>query len=543
MTTHGGDALARQLIADGVTKVFGVPGVQLDHAMDGLAKHADAIDFVGARHEQGSAYMADGYARSSGHVGVCMTVPGPGMLNAGAALSTAYACSSPVVYIVGQIPSRAIGSGLGYLHEVRNQSGIIDSVTKWRTLVTDVRDIPGAVHEAIARAGSGRPQPTAVEIPVDVFAAEFDGPAATGAPAGIAADPAPDATEVAAAAAILAAARRPVIWAGWGVHASGAAEQLRRLAEQLGAAVIMSRNGPGALPSDHPLALTTLAGRGVLREADAVLAIGSRFIGPGGKQVTIPDDARLILVNADAADLTAPRSPDIAIHADAAAALEALFAAVATGRNGNGDRRGDWGGQLDAARDTAAAQLRDIQPQVEWLAAIRRALPRDGIVVNDLTQVGYAARVAFPSYEQRSVLSAGYQGTLGYAFPTALGAKVANPDKPVVAVVGDGGFGWCLNELATARQYGIGVVTLVFNDSAFGNVQRTQRDDFADRTIGSDLVNPDYVLLAQAHGIQGYRVDSPAQLETALSAAVEADAPALIEVQVGVMPSPWGLVL
>jgi acetolactate synthase-1/2/3 large subunit len=532
----GGEALARQLVNEGVRHIFGVPGVQLDNAMDGLAQVADRIDFIGTRHEQAGAYMADGYARSTGDIGVCMVVPGPGLLNATAALATAYACSSPVLCIVGQIPSRNIGLGLGMLHEIDNQSGILDSVTKWHAMARTPGEVPGLVREAVRQLRTGRPRPVAVEIPPDVLAARA--PLALVDPAGDPGTPtAPDAQLVERAAQLLRGARRPAIWTGWGVQAADGSEALRELAEALEAPVIMGRSGRGSLSDHHHLALNGLGGRRVLPETDVLLVVGSRFVTMGGQSVATPEGTRVILVNADERDLAGPRTPDVAIHGDARLTLAALRDALAD-RPAPASRRAE----LDEVRAWADEQLVPIEPQRSWLGALRAALPSDGIFVNELTQVGYAARVGFPSYAPRTMISPGYQGTLGYGFPTALGVKVGNPDRAVVSVTGDGGFGWGLAELATARKYDIGLVTVVFSDGAFGNVRRTQKEDFDGRYIATDLVNPDFIKLADAFGVTGHRVGSPDELRSTMDKAFAQNQPTLIEVPVGEMPSVWHLI-
>jgi len=532
----GGEALALQLAEEGVRHIFGIPGVQLDYAMDGLAQVSDKIQFIGTRHEQTAAYMADGYARSSGDIGVCMVVPGPGLLNASAALATAYACSSPVLCITGQIPSSAIGRGLGMLHEVPNQSRILDSVTKWHALARTPSEIPGLVREAVQQLGSGRPRPVAIEIPPDVLAARaplelVDPKFGQGR-----APTEPDLHAVAKAAELLRGASHPMIWAGWGVQAADASDSLRELAEALDAPVIMSRTGNGSLPGDHYLAFTTLSGRRVLPACDVLLVIGSRFLTLKGSPIATAQGTKVILVNADETDLGEPRNPEVAIHGDADVTIRAITELL-----GGFARERSHDSSLDAARSWAAAQFASIQPQQALLSALRAALPRDGILISELTQVGYAARVGFPAYTPRSIISPGYQGTLGYGFPTALGVKMAHPDRGVIGITGDGGFGWGMAELATAKKYNIGLVTVVFNDGAFGNVRRTQKDDFESRYIATDLVNPDYLALAAAFGITGYRANSPDDLRTMAIEALGKDEPALIEVPVTEMPSVWHL--
>jgi len=535
MHMTGGDALALQLAREDLTTIFGVPGVQLDLALDGLAKIADQVTFVATRHEQAASYMADGYARSTGRIGTCMVVPGPGLLNAAAGLATAYACSSPVLCIVGQIASPLIGQGRGMLHEIPHQTAVLAGLTKWSTLVRRAEDIPTAVHEAVGQLRTGRPRPVGLEIPPDVLesSAEIELLAPWG-PGDDAVGATPvDATLVERAAELLRGAARPVVLVGSGVVAAGASGALVSVAERLGSPVVMTMNGRGAISDRHPLALTALGGREILPQADVVLAVGTRFLTPLGRPVGLAPDARSILVNADPDDLAPPRAPDVALAADALVALRALDAALA-------GRRECWA-PLDEVRARCDAQIAEIEPQRSWLMALRAAIPDDGILVNELTQVGYLGEIGYPVYEPRSYLTPGYQGTLGYGFATALGAKVANPDKVVVSINGDGGFGWTLAELATARKYGIGVVTVVFDDSAFGNVRRIQRQRFG-REIGVELDNPDFVALAESFGVRARRVHTPDELRGAVTEVAGADGPTLIEVPVGEMPSPWHLI-
>jgi acetolactate synthase-1/2/3 large subunit len=532
MTMTGGEALAAQLAREGVQTVFGVPGIQLDYAMDGLAQRRDEIRFIGARHEQGAGYFADGFARSTGEPGVCTVVPGPGLLNAGAALSTAYACSSRMVLICGQIPSPTIGQGYGMLHEISGQSELLASLTKWSAMARAPQEIPALVRRAFHEVRSGRPRPVGVEIPPDVLAARAEITLLEPEPAALAL---PDSDDVERVARVLAGARNPVIVAGGGVGVAGAGAALARLAEILDAPVVTTRNGRGAISDRHPLALTALGGREVLPSADVVLAVGTRFMTLTGKPLMSGTGGTLILVNADPADLGGPRKPDIAVPADARLTLEALADALPA-RTGPSQRAG----MVAGVRARCAEQLAVIAPQRSWLNAIREALPDDGVFVEELTQIGYAARLAYPVYEPRTWITPGYQGTLGYGFPTALGVKVGRPDVPVVSITGDGGFGWSLQELSTARKYGIGLITVVFNDGYFGNVRRIQQEDFG-RTIATHLVNPDFVALAASFGVRGLRVTTPEQLSAVIREAGADTEPLLIDVPVGEFPSPWGL--
>jgi acetolactate synthase-1/2/3 large subunit len=531
----GGDALAQQLAREGVRHIFGVPGVQLDYAVDGLARlpATDQIAYWNTRHEQATSYMADGYARSTGRIGVCMVVPGPGLLNALAGVSTAYACSSRVLCIAGQIPSNAIGRGLGMLHEIPEQSQILRALTKWSARADNPRQVPQLVHEAVHQLRSGRPRPVGLEIPPDVLQATADitllEPVARDEPL------LPDRDAVTRAAQLLASADRPAIYAGGGVVAGDASQPLRSLAELLQCPVVMTPNGRGALDDRHPLALTWLAGRAALAEADLVLGVGSRFLS-GQDQLTLAPGARCILLNAEPNDLADPRHPEVAILGDAALGLSGLrdeLAGLATGT------RRLWL-DLDHVRRWAEDLQSQVEPQYSWVRSLRASLPEDGILVNEFTQVGYLSQAAFPVYHPRTYISPGYQGTLGYGFPTALGARVANPDRAVLSISGDGGFGWALPELSTARKFGIGLVTVVFNDQAYGNVRRSQVEQFEGRIFGSELLNPDFVELAESFGVRGARATTPGELEGLLRETLGANAgPVLIDVPVGVMPPPF----
>lgn len=535
MEMTGGEALALQLVREGVTQVFGVPGVQLDYAMDGLARVTESIAFRNTRHEQSAAYMADGYARTTGEAGVFMVVPGPGVLNAGAGLATAYACSSPVVCIAGQIPSPAIGRGLGLLHEIPDQSGILGSLTKWSAAAATPADVPRVLHEAFGQLRSGRPRPVAVEVPPDVLQARGEVTLIEAAQVSTA-PVEPDDDLVREAAALLRTAERPVLYVGSGVVAADACAELRAVAEALQAPVVMSRNGRGALSDRHPLALPVIGGPYVLPDADVVLAVGTRFVTNAGEQVPTGTGTRLVLLNAEAADLAGPRRPSLAIHGDARLGLAGLLDHL------DGlEARPSRGPELDTVRALCEKQVAELEPQRSWVRALRAAIPDDGVLVSELTQVGYVAAVGYPVYEPRTYLTPGYQGTLGYGFPAALGAKVARPDRAVVSITGDGGFGWNLPELATARKYSIGLVTVVFDDGAFGNVRRSQREDFDGRYIGTELANPDFVALAEAFGVAGTRATTPEQLVGVLREALSGGEPVLVDVPVGEMPNPWHL--
>jgi acetolactate synthase-1/2/3 large subunit len=532
----GGQALVASLIANGVDTIFALPGVQLDGAFDALFEEQNRIRVIHPRHEQAAAYMADGYARTTGKVGACMVVPGPGLLNAAAALSTAYACNSPVVCVTGQIQSDLIEFGRGLLHEIPNQLGMIRSVTKHAERAVKPTEIPGLVQRAFSEVRRGRTRPVEIEIPPDTLFARDDVELLPPAefPERLAGDP--DSLE--RAAQLLAQARRPLIWSGGGVLGSGAWDELRRLARLLQAPVVMTANGKGALSDRDPLAQNILGGIELIAEADVILAVGTRFVDPAtSAKWGLSPERVVIQMDIDPEEISRNFPATVGIEADAKAGLGALadLAEVAC------RERPSRVSELEKLKRDVAARARSVSPQADYALAIREALPDEAIFVSEMTQVGYWANFALPVYEPRTFITPGYQGTLGYGFPTALGAKVAHPDRPVVSINGDGGFGFCLNELSTMARHGIAAIAIVFTDDAFGNVLRIQQEQFGGRTIASDLWNPDFMKLADAFGVSGRRAETPTALRAAVEESVRADEPTLIAVPIGQVSNPWSV--
>jgi len=533
MKVTGGEALAHQLVLEGVTDVFGIPGVQLDYAVNGLRQISDKVRFYVPRHEQTTAYMADGYARTTGRIGTCMVVPGPGLLNATAALSTAYACNSRVLCISGGIHSDGIGKGYGLLHEINNQTEIMGSVTKWNRAAKTAQDIPGLVREAVKQLNSGRPQPVGIEIPQN-FLSAVDEFTLIAPPQDEDGRLRPDARLIEKAAEILNQARFPVLYAGGGALAAHATAAITAFAEKFKLPVVLSENGRGALSDRHPLALNTLGGRAVFPHADVVLVVGSRFGDTTNGDPSWPTAAaRYIYINTDENTWSAPRAAEVGIVGDAALALEALTDAV-------DKRQNTIEADLDRVRSWAQAQADALEPLTGYLRALRNALPDDGILVNELTQVGYHARTNYPVYAPDTFITPGYQGTLGYGVPTALGAAAGNPDKQVISITGDGGFGWGMQELLTASKYDLNVAFVVFADGHFGNVKSMMTDKFG-ASFGDTLQNPKFDKLADAFGVAYARADDSAALEAALKRHARQGGPVLIEAPVGKMPSPWSL--
>lgn len=530
----GGDALAESLIAQGVDTIFGIPGVQLDPACDALYYRQDKLRYICARNEQAVTYMADGYARSSGREGVGMVVPGPGLLNALAGLATAYSTNSRVLLISGTVDLPQIGKGDGVLHELPDQTGIVERLCKWNKLVTHAEDIPAAVAEAFRQLRSGRPRPVVLEIPPDVLAASIPDDLAIPAKVGQKrTTPAEDA--LAAAAARIAASRRPVIYAGGGVRASGASDELTALAHLLGAPVVVTENGRGDIDADDPLAFDQVAFRKLRETADLIVSVGSRFVGSFGGELNTAH-VPYLCINVDEADLGLPRKPELTVLGDAKLTLAALTVRLAD------YRREDRAEELAEARSWSDATLSQLNPQRAWLNAIGRALGRDGVFVSEYTQVGYAAAICMPRHSPETYIGPGYEGTLGFGFATALGVQVADPNRRVVGVTGDGGFSWTLQELSTMKRFNLPLVEVVFNDGYYGNVRRIQKTNYGARYFSTELTDPDYQKLAEAFGVEHARVFDPEALESTLEEALAARKPMLVEVPVAEFPSPWNLV-
>jgi acetolactate synthase-1/2/3 large subunit len=531
MRMTGGGALVEMLRRNGVDTIFALPGVQNDALFVAFYDAGEVLRVIHTRHEQGAAYMAYGYARASGKIGTYAVVPGPGLLNTTAALSTAYATNTPVLCISGQIPSDLIGRGFGLLHEIPDQLGILRTLTKWAARISHPTETGKLVNGAFRQLRDGRPRPVALEMPLDVMALSTEAalPAAEGTPDVTMPDP----ELIDKAAGWLAEAKRPVLCVGGGAVTAG--EELLAIAEILQAPVVSNIGGKGIVSDRHYLAQSALAGHQLWREADVVLAVGTRLHQP---QVRwgVDADLKLIRVDIDPTEITRILKPSLGIVADAKATLAALHRAVER----RAPRRQSRKEELEALKSRTLANLAErLGPQCEYLQAIRAELPDEGIYVEDLTQVGYVGRVAFPIYHPRTYIHSGYQGTLGSGFATALGAKVGRPDLPVVSISGDGGFMYNVQELSTAVKHGIDIVAIVFADGAYGNVRRMQKEDYGNRLIGVDLHNPQFPKMAESFGVAGVRTSTPDGLRRELAAALKRRGTTLIEVAVGEMPDPW----
>jgi acetolactate synthase I/II/III large subunit len=535
----GGQALVEMLRRNGIDTLFALPGVQNDALFAALydASHAvgkEAIRVIHTRHEQAAAYMAFGYARASGKAGAYAVVPGPGFLNTAAALATAYATNAPVLCISGQIASQMIGRGYGQLHEIPDQLAILRGLTKWATRIDHPTEAGTAVNEAFRHMTTGRPRPVGLEMPPDVMALETEVnlPQVFAAPA----PEAPDPDLIEKAAELLGNAKNPLIMVGSGAVEAG--DALLAVAELIQAPVFANYSGKGILSDRHYLSQNAFAGHELWAKADVALGVGTRMAYPL-TQWGVDDALDVIRIDIDPTEIARIRRPSIGIVADARAALSALHDALLR-RN---RKRPSREAELAALRKKTFQEIAKLSPQCEYLMAMRRELPDDGIFVDELTQVGYVARLAYPTFRPRTFIQSGYQGTLGYGFPAALGAKIARPDTPVVSVSGDGGFLYNAQELASAVLHGIDVVAIVFVDGAFGNVRRIQKEDYGNRLIAVDLHNPDFVRMAESYGVAGVRASGPESLQRELNAALKRRGATLIEVKVGEMPDPWPVIL
>ena len=530
----GADTLLESLQVNGVDTVFGLPGGQLNDFFDAMQRAGSEIQYVGSRHEQGAAYMAFGYAKSTGKVGVYSVVPGPGVLNTGAAVCSAYANSSPVLCVTGQIPSNAIGRGVGELHELPDQLATLKSLTKWSERIDHPQDISNTVHEAFRQLKTGRPRPVALEMPPDMMAMSttVEAPRAfTGGPETIF-----DEDLVADAAKAIAASVNPVIIVGSG--AQHASEEVLALAELAQAPVISFRNGRGVVSDRHHLGHTFASGYELWKNTDLVIGIGSRMQ-PYLQEWGVDDEMTLIRVDWDPTEINRIVNADIGICGDAKTVTAALVEATSR----KIDKRESREDELTGLKANIGAEIQSVQPQLSYLEVIRDELPDEGLLVDEITQVGFASWFGFPVYNPRSLVTCGYQGTLGYGYATALGVKVAHPDKPVVALAGDGGFMFNVQELATAAQYNIGLTVIVFNNGRFGNVRRHQQEWYDGRYIGSELHNPQFAKMAETFGVAGYQANSPETLRPVLKRAIAEGGPCLIEVDVEEMGSPWQFIL
>jgi len=531
MRMTGGQAVVAALEALGVEHVFGIVSVHNLPIVDAIDR-SGTIRMIPVRHEQAAVHCADGYARASGRLGVAITSTGPGAANAMGALHEAHHASSRVLMITGQSETRWLGKGRSTIHEADRQLEMLRTVTRRTDSVNYLRDVFAAVVEVARDICSGRPRPGAVEIPIDLQYATGDVDVVELRDV---VRPAPDAAAVGRAADRLAESTRRLILAGGGVVSGGAAEQLVRLAERLGAPVITSVEGRGAIPEDHPLAVGANADTAlfdpVIAGADVVLAVGTRFQLNSNLQMGLSIPGTLIHLDVDPGSIDRFHPVDIGLRADAALGLDALLAALDGRTVADPDES-----FVEAARtarrqvdaDGDAAMGADFQKVMQ---TIRASLGRGDIVVKDSTVSGVVwANRHLPVYEPRTSMRP-VSAAIGPGLPLAIGASVATGRRTVV-IQGDGGFMLNLGELATAVQEGTPVITCVFNDRGYAILRFIQDMMFEGRHAAVDLHTPDFAMLAQSMGMPSWSVASPAEFEKAFAAAVDTSGPSLIDVDI-----------
>jgi len=530
----GGEALAKSLYREGVRVIFGLPGVQLYHLIDGLSREP-GIRFITTRHEQATTYMADGYARAGGDVGTALVVPGPGLQNASAGIGTAYSASSPVLIVAGQIERDLIGVERGMLHEIKGQIDTIKPITKHQKLILDPKEIPEAVHEAFRQLNTGRPRPVEIEIPPETMAEVSDIDLLE---SGKHERPGASLSDIEKSVDLITKAKNPLMWGGGGVISSEASREFTKLAEFLQAPVITTGEGRGSISDRNYLSIGSFRFKNdrffedKIQDYDLILAVGTRLAYPEFLNGQI-----VLQVDIDPQELGRNYKNTVRVEGDAKKTLDSILISLKNHMPARETRRDD----LIKIRNERYNESTTVEPQQSYIEAIRDAIPDDGILVSGMTQIGYYSRNRYEVYKPRTYITSSYYGNLGYAYPTALGAKVAKPEKSVVAVSGDGGFMFNVQELATAVQHQINVVVVVFNDNAFGNVMRDQINTFQGREYGARLNNPDFIKLADAFGVRGIKVANgdPKTLNTSIKEALSIEAPSLIEVPVGPMPNPF----
>ena len=517
-----GEKLPGLLVEIDIDTVFGIPGVHTVELYRGLP--GTGIRHITPRHEQGAGFMADGYWRASGRPAACFIISGPGMTNIATAMGQAYADSVPMLVISAVLNRAELGRGEGRLHEMKNQSQLASGVAEWSHTVMSPEELPTMLDRARSVFHSARPRPVHIEIPLDVIIGEAGDPSIATAPP---APPAPDPDAIARAANLLRRANRPLVILGGG--ASHSAEDQRALAEQLGAPVVLTVNGKGILPPNHPLLVgTLLPDVAVIEElavADAVLAIGTEL----GETDTLLFGARPVIggaltrVDIEADQLFRNATPTVGIVSDAGLAARALTASLGTVTAGNGP---------DRARALRSAALGRIDPAY---AAHGRILTRlaevfpDMIVAGDQTQPVYGSNLTYDAPRARSFFNAstGF-GTLGYGLPAAFGAKLAAPDRKVISLIGDGGFQFTIAELATGVELGLPVPILLWNNHGYGEIKTYMRDRKIPE-IGVDIYTPDFQAIARGFGAEATTAHSLDALVARLEAAFTATGPTLIE--------------
>lgn len=516
----GGHAAIALLETYGVDTVFGIPGVHTLDLYRGLAERN--MRHIGVRHEQGAGFMADGYARASGKPGVACLITGPGLMNAATPIGQAYSDSVPVLILCSVNATDDLGKGRGRLHEITDQRAAISPLTGFTRTIAAAAELPQAMADAYRLFETGRPRPVVLEFPLDMLAASADVGHATRQRGN---RPAASAAEIAASITLINAATSPIVIAGGGTV--DCAAEVRAFIEKSGALCVTTTAGKGALPDSHAQSLgSTLvlpATQKLLAEADLVIAIGTEMAETDSWVDRLILPGKLIRIDLDAFTLTRDYPPTIGLLADAGPTLRSITAGM------EGGRKADLA-KAAALRASVRTDLTPLQQRhVKVLDTVRAALPADGIVVTDMTQIAYTGNVTFPCEYPRGWFHPCGFGTLGYALPAAIGAKLARPDKAVIAVAGDAGFLFTVQDLGTAVEQRLPLPILVWNNDALGQIAKDMVAlDIPE--LGVKPRNPDYQALALAFGAHAVKPGSLAELKAAIETALKADGPTLIEV-------------
>ena len=535
MTSTTAKYIVNSLIDNGIDYLYCLPGVQNDDFFDAIYDQKDQLVPIHTRHEQGAVYMALGAALATGKPQAFSIVPGPGFLNGCAALATAYAVNAPMLGLVGQIPVATIGKEYGVLHEIENQLETLQSLTKHAQRITNGGEAIAVISDALRHLQSGRPRPVGIEIPVNVWKQNISTELAD-LMVKADANPVISSDDVNRAILLIKKAQKPLIVVGSGAQNSSL--EVTRLADAISAPVAAFRTGHGVVSAKHDLCIGLPEAHSLWRQCDLVIGLGTR-LQTQQMQWGVDDGLAIIHIDIDDRVIGRINEPTLGIHGALEDTLPKLLSAL-----GNRLPRDEWRAIVKKTKARFKASYnKKLAPQLEWLKAIRDELPVDGIFVDELTQVGYVSRFAFPTYLPRTFLSTGYQGTLGWGIATALGAAHARQDVPVVSISGDGGALYTISELATAAHHNIPLTCIIFKDNAFGNVKRFQIDNYNNRPIASDLTSPDFVKLAESYGVRGLRATTPNQLRQHLKTVLFEPTPTVIEVPVGEFPSPWEFIL
>jgi thiamine pyrophosphate-dependent acetolactate synthase large subunit-like protein len=524
-TRNGAQALVESLIAEGVELLFGIPGVGTLAVYDVFVDYP-VLRHIEVRHEQSAVFMADGYARASGQVGVAFTSNGPGALNTITAMATAHNDSVPVLHLVSENPPEVRRKGKGHFHDISDQFGIFRPVSGHVAQVALADEIPAAVNAAFFALRNRRPRPALVEFANEAFTTATS---ARTLPSAEHLERLIDPGSVDRAAAIVADARRPLVWAGGGIATTEASVALTRIVERLGAPTITTQKGKGAVSSDHPLHIGNWANeqpvRDLIAECDVLLAVGTRFsyFPTGGWSLRLPD--RIVQIDLDPAEIGRNYPVEAGVVGDAGGILLVLDTEL--------DRLGHtplpWRDDEVAKALSRITEAVGTPVEIDVLDQVRSALPPESLVFNDPTTIAFWARSHWKTDRPRTWFVPSGFGTLGYALPAAIGARLARPDTPTIAIIGDAGVMFTIQDLMTAVQENVPVIVLIFNDEGYG-VERRHQDHLYGRRSGVDVRPPDFVALARSFGARGILVDDLSRVGTTLESALDAEGPTVIEI-------------